>query len=473
MHASGAHVLGGLSGWLEFSRCVSPTKYVFLGLRRSLVSFWQVGLKPRLPAKEFKRLAGLSHSAFPPRRISGNLVRGIHMRLSAVFLTLSLGSMACYSQPATVNSPNDRLFAHIYGAVAGAYIANAIGAPVEGWTWERIEKTHGFLDKFVADPRVKGGQPGWTEDGMERYKLMCSAIIKKGARINIEDLAREWTQDIDPAKFGVRMGSQDRIIYDLLKAGIPPAEVGRYAQWPGFMGTAKMMQPLGLISACRPDVAAKDALDLGRIKDSAGRPLWRDDKFGEDGRVRSTLVYNTALENSAAIAAATAEALRPNATVDSIIATALAQLPAPARREVETVLGFAQNAKDWKDIRPLYQKFYEGRPISNAIDVLAGGLACFKLAKGQPRESVLYATNLGRDTDCKAYVAGGLAGALRGIQAWPAEWVDLVEKAVRTDPDTVDKHTAREVAEGLYKVCLNELRKVKSQTTELESLLAK
>jgi ADP-ribosylglycohydrolase len=308
---------------------------------------------------------------------------------------------------------------------------------------------------------------------MERYKLMCCAIIKKGGRISIEELAREWVENIDPSKIGFRIGPQDRIIYDLLKAGMPPMEVGRYAIWPGFMGTAKMMQPLGLISACRPDVAAKDALDLGRIKDSQGRPLWRDDKQTEDGRFRSTLVYNNALENCAAIAAATAEAIRPNATVDSVIATALAQLPPGSRKEVETVLGFAQNAKNGKEIRPLYQKFYEGRPVSNAIDILAGGLACFKLANGQPREATLYATNLGRDTDCKAYVAGGLAGALRGIQAWPPEWVELVEKAVGTDPYTVDKRTARQIAEGLYKACLNELHRVKSQTSELESLLVK
>ncbi|MDP2997354.1 MAG: ADP-ribosylglycohydrolase family protein, partial [Bryobacterales bacterium] len=159
--------------------------------------------------------------------------------------------------------------------------------------------------------------------------------------------------------------------------------------------------------------------------------------------------------------------------VDSVIATALAQLPPGSRKEVETVLGFAKNAKDWKEIRPLYQKFYEGTPISNAIDILAGGLACFKLANGQPREATLYATNLGRDTDCKAYVAGGLAGALRGIEAWPPEWVELVEKAVLTDPYTVDKRNARQISEGLYWAAINELRKVKSQTSELESLLAK
>jgi len=391
----------------------------------------------------------------------------------AACATFVLGVAVTYAQPAGARSPNDRLFAHIYGAVAGAYIGNSMGAPVEGWTWERIEKIYGFLDKFVPDPRSRGvpNQPGWTEDGMERYKLMCSAIIKKGGRISIEELAREWIENIDPTKIGFRIGPQDRIIYDLLKAGMPPMEVGRYAIWPGFMGTAKMMQPLGLISACRPDVAAKDALDLGRIKDSQGRPLWREDKQTEDGRFRSTLIYNHALENCAAIAAATAEAIRPNATVDSVIATALEQLPPGSRKEVETVLGFARNAKNWKDIRPLYQKFYEGRPVSNAIDILAGGLACFKLADGQPREATLYAVNLGRDTDCKAYVAGGLAGALRGIQAWPPEWVELVEKAVVTDPYTVDKRNARQIAEGLYRAAINELNKVKRQTSELESLL--
>lgn len=399
----------------------------------------------------------------------------LRMGVAAGAAITGSGVAVSYAQPASADSPNDRLFAHIYGAVAGAFITNSAGAPVEGWTWERIEKTYGFLDKLIPDPRASRGgikaQAGWTEDGMERYKLLCSAIIKKGGRITIEELAREWIESVDSSKIGLRMGRQDKIIYDLLKAGMPPYEVGRYAIWPGFVGTAKMMQPLGLINACRPDVAAKDALDLGRIKDAQGRPLWRDDKATEDGIYRSTLIYNNALENCAAIAAATAEAIRPNATVDSVIATALAQLPSGARQEVETVLAFAQNAKDWKEIRPLYQKFYEGRPTSNAIDVLAGGLACFKLANGQPREATLYAINLGRDTDCKAYVAGGLAGTLHGIQAWPPEWVELVEKGVITDPHTVDKRTARQFAEGLYRAAINELHKVKRETSELESLL--
>lgn len=182
---------------------------------------------------------------------------------------------------------------------------------------------------------------------------------------------------------------------------------------------------------------------------------------------------------TAALATATAAALRPSATVNSVIEAALAQLPdvPGARREVETVVGWARKAKDYKELRVIYADRYRpsgGRfPITQAIEILGGGLAALRLADGRAREAVLYATNMGRDTDCKAYVAAGLAGAMRGIEAWPPEWVQTVEKAGLTDPYTVDKRTPRQLAEGLYKAALNEHAKAKGATSEVDSLLAK
>ncbi len=104
------------------------------------------------------------------------------------------------------------------------------------------------------------------------------------------------------------------------------------------------------------------------------------------------------------------------------------------------------------------------------MEVLSGGLACFYMAKGQPREAILYAVNFGRDTDCKAYVAGGLAGAMRGIEAIPADWVKIVEEEVVNDPYTVSRRTARQAAEGLYAACLAEIAKAKKAVTEIEQL---
>ena len=382
-----------------------------------------------------------------------------------------------------------KLFDKIYGCEACAAIGNSIGEPVEGWTWQKIEQEYGFVDTFLPGDRFEKDQvspqrfgedwvyrayhrePGWTEDGMERYKLVVSAIIKKGGRITIEDLAREWIEGIDPKKFGYHVGPQDLIIYNLLKGGLPPWEVARYAKWPGFMGTSKMIVPIGIVNACRPDNAARDALDLARIKDAQGRPIWRNDTFGDDGIVRSSLVWDWGNEVAAAIAAGTAEALRPNATVDSVVATALAQIPREGRKDPETMVAWAREAGgDWKKMRARYTDYFQGQPISNAMEVFSGGLACFILADGQPRDAILYAVNFGRDTDCKAYTAGCFAGALRGIDAVPADWVRTVEAAVLKDPYTVSKRTMREEAEGLHRACLNEMEKSRLADRELESM---
>lgn len=55
------------------------------------------------------------------------------------------------------------------------------------------------------------------------------------------------------------------------------------------------------------------------------------------------------------------------------------------------------------------------------VDTLEAALWCL-LTTGSYRECVLRAVNLGSDTDTVAAVAGGLAGALYGRDAIPAEW---------------------------------------------------
>jgi ADP-ribosylglycohydrolase len=361
------------------------------------------------------------------------------------------------------------LFDRIYGCEAACTIANAMGDITEGNTWKQIEEKWGFVDTMMPQDiqgRVRSSEttlgppfvshshhrpPGMTEDGMERHRLATSAIIRKGGRITVWDLAETWASDIDPSKFGYLLGPQDQVIYYAIKAGIPPWEVGRHALWPGRIGTSKMIQTVGMVNACNPRQAALDAFDVCRIKDTRGVP------------------GNYALEVAAGLAAATAEALKPSATVDGVIATALEQLSAVPRAEVEEGLGWARKARDWKELRPLYDDRYRGHPGSNAVEVLSGGLACFYAAKGQPKEAILYAVNFGRDTDCKAYVCGGLAGALRGIKAIPAQWVKVIEEQVGSDPYTVSRRTIRQAAEGLHKAALNELSRMKVVVADVEA----
>ncbi len=362
-----------------------------------------------------------------------------------------------------------RLFDRIYGCEAAGTIGNSMGDVTEGLTYREIEERYGFVDQLLAQdkvdrrvPQVFGPDfvyhahhrpPGMSEDGMERHRLCTSAILRKGGRINALDLAKTWLEDIDPGKFGYLMGPQDQIIYNSLKSGIPPWEVGRYASWPGLIGTSKMIMPVGMVNACNPKQAAQDAYDLGRIKDVRGVP------------------GNYALEVCAGVAAATAEALKPSATVQSIIDTALSELTAIPQAEAERGLDWAREVSDWRELRPLYEENYRGRPASNAVEVLSGALAYFWIADGQPEEAILYAVNSGRDTDCKAYIVGGLAGALRGIQSVPIDWVKTVEDEVVNDPYTVSRRTAREAAQGLYEACINVMRQMKEIADMMDDLL--
>ena len=288
-----------------------------------------------------------------------------------------------------------------------------------------------------------------TEDGIERHRLMCTAIIEKGGRIDIWDLARTWRRDINPAHFGYLLGNQDRIFYDLFAAGFPPTESGRYADWPGFIGTAKMMLPVGLVNACNPAQAARDALSLGRIKDRAGTP------------------FNYALEVCAAIAAACAEAMRPEATIDKIIAEGLRHLSPTPLAEVQRGLDWASQVDGVWDLRPLFADAYRGMPPSNAVEVLAAGLSIFHLVGESTREATLVSVNFGRDCDCISYVAVGLAGALNGIESVPADWVRIIEEELPSDPYTVSRRSLLDTARGLHQAALNELERSQQRLHEM------
>ena len=362
------------------------------------------------------------------------------------------------------------LFDKVYGAEAAGTIANSMGDVTEGMHYTEIEEKYGLVTELLPQDkphRVRPSDwgevmiyhahhrpPGMTEDGMERHRLAVTAIIEKGGRITVEDLAKIWKRDIDPEKFGFLLGPQDQVIYHSLKAGVPPWETGRHASWPALIGTSKMIIAIGLVNACNPEQAALDALDVGRIKDVRGVP------------------GNYALEVAAAIAAATAEAMKPDATVDGIINIALDQLTSVPRAEVELGQEWAHSVSDWRELRQKYDEKYRGHRISNAVEMLSAGLATFYLADGDPEQAIISNVNLGRDTDCKAYIAGGLSGALRGIDAVPQRWVDVVTDELQNDPYTVSRRTPRESAEGLYQAILNNLEKIRTQVAQLDSQIA-
>jgi hypothetical protein len=288
--------------------------------------------------------------------------------------------------------------------------------------------------------------PGTTEDGIERQKLIATTIIEKQGRIKAHDLVAVWLRDLDPKRMVFKQERFDVSLLELARAGVPPSELGRLWPYPNVVSVARASHPLGLINACDPRGAADDSFEIGRVYCS-------ELSFA----LRWAALYN------AAIAAACA----PDATVDSVLATALEYAAYHAEAgslyarydtitsEIERALELGRNHPEPDELRRAFDEHYSGGGhviygMSQANEIVSKGLAVFAQAQGDPQAAIVTAVNFGRDTDCLAAVAGGLAGALSGASHLPQEWVEQVNEATKADPYTNNQRTIEETANGLY-----------------------
>jgi ADP-ribosylglycohydrolase len=342
------------------------------------------------------------------------------------------------------------------GCIAGSWVGSSMGAAVEGWSRERIREAFGFLNRLLPYRHYTAytdweRPPGTTEDGIERQKLIATAIIEKQGRILAHDLVAVWVRDLDPDKMVYKQERFDRSLLELARAGVPPSELGRLWPFPNVVSMARASHPLGLINAGDPQGAADDTFEVGRV-------YARETAFG----LRWGALYNAAI----------AEACRPDATVESVLEVArqfvhyraeagsLYALYDTIEQEVTRALELAARHTDPLAMRDEFYEFYEGGGyfnygMSQANEVVSKGLAVFAISQGDPKEAILTATNFGRDTDCLAAVAAGLAGALSGVQALPQEWIVQVDDATRQDRYTNSHLTIDETADGLFEAFLN------------------
>lgn len=326
-----------------------------------------------------------------------------------------------------------------------------MGAAVEGWTREKIRDTHGYLEELLPYKHYTSytdwDRPaGTTEDGIERQKLMATAIIEKKGRILAHNLVAVWLRDLDPERMKYKQEPFDRSLLEMARAGVPPVELGRLWPFPNVVSMARASHPLGLINACDPKGAADDAIEVGKV-------YFPETAFA----LRWAALFNAAI----------AEACKPDATVASVLdaARSFATYRAEAgslyarydtvEKEVTRALEIAAKHDDPMRMRDeFYEHYYGGGyfnyGMSQANEIVSKGLAVFAVCEGDPQKAIPAAVNFGRDTDCLAAVAGGLSGALSGTDAVSPEWVAQVNEATRQDPYTNNQRSIEETADGLF-----------------------
>ena len=358
-----------------------------------------------------------------------------------------------------------------YGCICGSHIGSAMGAVVEGWSYQKIEETYGTLDALYPYEHYNNGwvrEAGTTEDGIDRQKLMITAIIEKGDRINAEDLRKIWVRDILPGAPGGICEPFEGELLKIAKTKVPARELGRYCDYSGLNSMSRACHPLGLINAGDIQGAIDDVLEVGQVYQTT-----------------NSRGLKWACVTGVGIAAAT----KPNATVDSVLQAIFDNLDERQRvegrddgwyadyaglnlvDEIKGALEYTKNCRDFRELREEFAKHYNGigmpYNVSYANEVVTKGVCIFKMTEGNLKESIITAVNMGRDTDCVAAVAAGLSGALDGTASLPKEWIEQVDYATSVHRFTNSKRTLRENADGLYNAFKNRLHKMTAYADEM------
>jgi ADP-ribosylglycohydrolase len=342
----------------------------------------------------------------------------------------------------------DALVMKATGALAGAAVGDALGGAAEGSTPEAIQERYdgfitGIVPPFNADWRnARPIAPYHKGDGhITDDTLMTTALVDvyNTVRGHLDAYAiaehlvpllmgeKRWIPELESEALLLhRIFLAEKWLVARLHYGhVDPREagVGNIVN----CGATMYVAPIGIVNAGSPDAAYAEAIDVaGAHQSSYGR------------------------EAAGVYAAAVAEAMRPGASVDSIIETALRLAKDGTRDAIAAVIEAASGVDDWRTglatlrravepydtVGPHYRQPARDARIpsrTKSIEELPIALGMLVVARGDYREGVLGSINYGRDSDSIAVMAGSLAGALGGIDVVPAEWIEAVNEGSRMD----------------------------------------
>lgn len=324
----------------------------------------------------------------------------------------------------------DALFGKIHGGLLGAAVGDALGGPVEGLSFDEIERRYGRVESMLPyeKPPSEHAQftnaPGSYTDDTRLALILCQALLASRGDTVRGDLARALTE------YHYQHPSllERSFIEEYYLKGLYGSRKLIYGGQP-TNGLLMAIAPVGLLHPANPKAAFSLAYELAFVTDGYAK------------------------ESAAMAAAAVAEAMRPGVQVEGIIQAAL-ESAAWFRREgelwpttirlrewarfegrpnevlIDRALEIARQHSDVYALRAeLYDQLYVSPVGSEAGQTLAVALAMLVASGGDFREAVLGAVNYGRDCDSYAAVVGAIAGALGGLESIPTDWYEAVLRA--------------------------------------------
>ncbi len=286
------------------------------------------------------------------------------------------------------------------GALIGTFVVDALGMPVEGWSWREIARTYGEVREMLP---ARLGAGTYTDDTLLMVALAESLIANQG-RVEPDDLVQRFRGAYDRRRgFGAGMHRLMR----LWDEGVPWEEAARRLFDGGSYGNGAAMRvaPVGVLFHQDERAVYEAAVTQARV--THAHPL------GQQG--------------AALIALAVAQALRSDPATfsrEDFLAELEAALPASAETFRRALMQVADLFDRWDDrdliVRKLGNRSAAHRSVPTAIFAFLTFWNSFE-------EAVVYAVSLGGDTDTLAAMTGAIAGAFHGVDAVPGRWWEALE----------------------------------------------
>ena len=359
---------------------------------------------------------------------------------------------------------NDHLLAdRAVGCLAGAAVGDALGGATEGWESSEIHEHYdGWVEGVVESiRRARGiekpfspfhkGDGHVTDDTLMTHVLVHAYEVKRDHLDAYDVEALLLPEIVDRTTWIPELGREDLLYHRLFlaekwlvlklrygHADPRDAGVGNIVN----CGAAMYIAPVGIANAGDPRGAYAEALDLTAAHQSS---------YGR--------------EAAAVMAACVADALRPDATIEGIIETALHLAKDGTRAAIQAVAEMASQLDGWRSgglekLRGAFAPYDSvgavyAAPAQNAripsrvhsIEELPIALGLLVTTGGDYAETVLGGVNYGRDSDSIASMAGALAGAHGGIRGLRRDWVDEVADASRIDIEDPGRRIAAVASE--------------------------
>ena len=300
-----------------------------------------------------------------------------------------------------------------------------MGMPTEFLTPEQIAAEYSQVEGLVAPPDWHPHaalRRGRITDDTEQALALAEVYLRDG-QMRAEAAAQamlDWAA-AQSEHLALYLGPSTRRALEALRAGTDPRQSGQTGK---TNGAAMRIAPVGIVNAGNLEGALLDTVEA--CLPTHGTTL--------------------AISGAAAVACATAAAMRDDATLEAVLEAATEGAirgrqhgacvwTPPLERRITLAVRLVREAEgEAEAMQALYDYVGVDMLVTESIPT-AFGLVI--LAGGDPMRAVRYAANVGGDTDTIGAIAGAICGALRGIGAVDRALLAEVERVNGLDLETV------------------------------------